>query len=219
MKVPTLRAMLAVGVCLTSFVIPSTVEADDLLCHGRLGHIRVAGVHVPSGATCVLEGTLVQGDVRVRRGGTLLASGATIRGNIDSDGAVRIQLLASKVHGSTTLMRSADAVVVGDCTDPNRGRGTAVVIDGNIQLRGNYAWSGVCGAIIRGNLQASRNSGVVHVAGNAIGGNLSASENFNSLSITFNAIKGNLRCEQNDIPPLAHSNRVGGNREGECAVP
>lgn len=215
-NVITLGAVLAVGLILSGIVVPSAVKAGDLVCNG-VGHLRLAGILVPSGAICFLDGTQVEGNVRVDRGGTLLTAGATIRGNIHSDRALRIQLVGTRVLGNVTLVRSAEHVAVGDCTGPNHSPGRGAIIEGNIQLSKNYAWSGVCGASIRGNLQASGNSGMVLVAGNDIDGNLHAGQNLNALTITFNAIKGNLRCDENVFPPRAYGNRVGGNREGECA--
>src|SRR5688500_17602820 len=60
--------------------------ADPEACRGTIGAVTVEDVTVPSGATCTLQGTRVQGNVTIARDGTLRATGTIVGSNLQSQG-------------------------------------------------------------------------------------------------------------------------------------
>lgn len=56
----------------------SSALAEEIRCTGALGPVTVDNVLVPSGATCTLNGTRVQGNVLVKSDATLDARGRAL---------------------------------------------------------------------------------------------------------------------------------------------
>ena len=53
--------------------LPAAAQAEERVCRGTLGAVTVDNLRVPQGATCTLNGTRVQGTVKVERNATLTA--------------------------------------------------------------------------------------------------------------------------------------------------
>jgi hypothetical protein len=88
-------------------VAAASVQADGTMgrtpCTGPISNTEVAGnLTVPPGATCDLENVVVDGNVSVGRGADLF-SFATIEGNLSTDGADSVTLLATEVDGNASF--------------------------------------------------------------------------------------------------------------------
>jgi hypothetical protein len=160
--------------------------ADDVHCPPHLGPVTIDG-NVLIVAACHLEGTRVKGNVHLYTGGSLIATDASINGNIQAENADFIDVLNSRVGGDIQLDN-----MVGDLSRVDRSR-----IGGNIQLKENRSRLEVLDNTVIGDVQAFSNSGGV--------------------VIVDNTIDGNLQCKSNDPAPAGGGNRVGGNREDQCA--
>jgi hypothetical protein len=162
--------------------------AADVSCTGTIGAQFIGdNIRVPSGASCTLSGTTVDGNVLVGRGARLTALNATINGNIQDDngGTGAVQVSGSR-------------------------------IDGDIQIEAGTSVT-VSSTRIDGNLQLERNTGPIRAERNTIDGDLQANQNSGGLTIIANTIGGNLQCQANNPAPAGHSNTVRGNAEGQCA--
>ncbi|MGY0007205.1 M14 family zinc carboxypeptidase [Micromonospora sp. I033] len=83
------------------------------------------GALVVSGVTCLRDAT-VTGPVRVRPGGTLVATGSSITGPVDATGAAGVFLTDSTVTGPVRIAQGTGPVVVVDAT-----------VDGPVDVSGN----------------------------------------------------------------------------------
>lgn len=101
----------------------------------------MGNLRVPSGATCTLQGTRVQGNVRADRAQDVsIGNGSTVGGNVQVERG-----------GSVTL--------------------SGVRVDGNVQLSRNRGGVAVSNNTIGGNLQCTGNEPPPTGGGNAVGGN------------------------------------------------
>jgi len=166
---------------------PPPDQTDDGNCTGTLGNITVDNLDVPPGATCILNGTRVEGNIKVYRNASLYANSVRVDGNIQTDGA------AARVNVSTGSF-----------------------VGGSIQIFGSGA-ADILGVDIDGDLQFDDNTRYLNAADNTIGGNLQAFRNSGGVSVTGNTIDGNLQCKQNVPPPTGGNNIVKGSTEDQCA--
>src|SRR3712207_3461874 len=111
----SMRMFLATAVATTALVLPSTpASAEERTCRGTLGAITVDNLRVPSGASCTLQGTTVQGTVKVESRATLVASAIRVIGNVQAENAARVVVRdGSSVGGSQQVVQGGAARVVG----------------------------------------------------------------------------------------------------------
>jgi hypothetical protein len=168
------------GLVVTDVTVPRGAEC-------RLEEIRVRGeIHVLAGGTLesrgvwvggrilaegareirILEETLVEEGVVVRRGGIVLVEASTISGHLRVEGAgTRLMVLGSRVDGNLHTWDSdgafvLDTRVAGDATlEENRG---PVWLEGN-ELRGNVFLLGNLGGV---DLRFNRIARRLHCQGN-----------------------------------------------------
>jgi len=161
-------------------------SADDVHCPPDLGAVTVDG-NVLVAAPCRLDGTVVKGNVHIYAGGSLVARGADIDGNIQAETGDFVDVADSRVGGSVQLDD-----LVGDLSVV-----TTSTVDGNIQLKGN-----------RSRLE---------IVDNVVGADVQGFSNTGGLLIADNRIDGNLQCKENDPAPVGGNNDVSGNKEDQCA--
>jgi hypothetical protein len=167
--------------------------ATNTTCTGSMTGI-LKNVDVPDGASCVLSGAIVEGNVHVKRGASLSVGPlgvTTIRGNVEADHCLSVWLAGTvTVEGNLHIQH---------CTLDSGYEGPGVEVGGNVQCQNN---SGACQAV----------SGWV-------GGNLQVKSNISDSAsdISGNTIGGNLQCQGN-MPAPTHTapNDVHGNKQGEC---
>jgi len=160
--------------------------ADDVHCPPDIGSVTIDG-NVLVAAPCQLDGTTVKGNVLLYAGGSLVAVGGRIIGNLQAENADFIDVADIDVNGDIQLDD-----LVGDASRVERS-----TVGGSIQLKDNRFRLEVLDNDVTGDVQAFSNVGGVVIADNVI--------------------DGNLQCKSNSPPPAGGNNRVAGNKEDQCA--
>ena len=121
---------------------------DERACRGTIGARSLdVDIRVPSGATCRLKGTRVDGNVKVYRNATLVATGVRVDGNVQAENAKSVVVTGSRVGGSIQLKQGRIGPI-------NLTRNT---VDSDIQLFSNRGTSVVVRNVVGGNLQCKSN--------------------------------------------------------------
>src|SRR5919112_5207050 len=180
-------AVALVGLFVLTIAAPAAL-AEERVCRGTIGATTVDNLLVPQGATCTLNGTRVEGTVKVERNATLVANTIRVKGNVQSEGFKNITLRQnSVVVGSVQLENGLDG---------GSGRVLNSKVNGDLQFFSNDARMVARGNTILANFQANQNSG--------------------GLVIENNRIAENLQCQSNNPPPTGGGNTAG-DKEGQCA--
>jgi hypothetical protein len=170
-------------------VMAPVALAEERVCRGTIGATTVDNLRVPQKASCTLNGTKVQGTIKVQNGATLVASGVRVIGNVQSEGFRSITLReGSRVGGSVQLENGLSG---------GTGKVLNTRINGDLQFEANEARMVARGSTILANLQVVQNTGGVVL------------EN--------NRIAENLQCKQNNPPPVGGGNQAG-DKEGQCTA-
>jgi hypothetical protein len=169
-------------------VFAPAAQAEERVCRGSIGATTVDNLRVPQGASCTLNGTRVEGTVKVERNARLTANGIRVKGNVQSEGFKNI------------VLRQASVVV------------------GSVQLENGLSdGSGrVINTRINGDLQFFSNEARMIARGNTILANFQANQNMGGLVIENNRVAENLQCQSNSPPPTG-GNNTAGDKEGQCA--
>ena len=149
-----------------SWLTPITARAAELSCTGIVGAQSYEQIEVPPNATCTLNGTRVDGTIKVGVNATLQANGVIVGGNIQAEGAATVLVgTGSTVGGSIQIKQGGSATVDG------------VQVTGDIQLEANGGALSVTANRVGGNIQLTQNRGGASVTDNQINGNLQCKEN------------------------------------------
>ncbi len=176
------------GVLALSVTAPAAL-AEERVCRGTIGATTVDNLRVPSGAACTLDGTKVEGTIKVERNASFTANGVRVIGNIQSEGFQAIAVKkGSKVGGSVQLENGQS---------DGSGKVVSTRINGDMQFFSNEAKMVARNNTILGNLQAVQNKG--------------------GLVISGNTIAENLQCKENNPPPTGGGNKAG-DKEDQCAA-
>ena len=176
------------GVLALTVMAPAAL-AEERVCRGTIGATTVDNLRVPSGAACTLNGTKVEGTIKVENNAKLYANGVRVIGNIQSEGFQAITVReGSKVGGSVQLKNGQSN---------GSGKVVSTRINGDQQFEANEA------------RMVARN--------NTIFGNLQAVGNTGGLVISGNTIAENLQCKENNPPPTGGGNKAG-DKEDQCAA-
>src|ERR687893_312702 len=171
-------------------VMAPVALAEERVCRGTIGARTVDNLRVPQDASCTLNGTKVQGTVKVENGATLVANGVRVIGNVQSEGFRSITLReGSRVGGSVQLKNGLDG---------GTGKVVKTRINGDLQFETNEARTLARNSTILANLQAVGNTG---------GGVL---EN--------NRIAENLQCKENNPPPTGGGKQAGDKEDQAAAL-
>jgi hypothetical protein len=91
------------------------VAAEERTCRGTIGAATVDNLRVPQGATCVLQGTIVKGTIKVERDAVLRAFGVrVVGGNVQAfqnDGGVAI--FSNRIDGNLQCKENSPRPVGG----------------------------------------------------------------------------------------------------------
>ena len=178
---------LALAVCALMAAAPAA-QAEERTCRGTIGSATVDNLRVPQGASCTLNGTKVEGTVKVERNATLVAKAIRVKGNVQSEGFKNITLRQSSVVvGSVQLENGLDG---------GSGR--------------------VLNSKVNGDLQFFSNDARMIARGNTLLANFQANQNTGGLVIKNNKISENLQCQSNNPAPVGGGNTAG-DKEGQCA--
>jgi hypothetical protein len=162
------------------FAAAPPAAAEEISCRGTIGGRTVDNVKVPAGATCTLDGTVVQGTINVNSGATLYALGVRVVGNVQGENARRVEIRAgSQVGGSVQVVQGNSALI-----KRNRIHGDILFDDqtGRVAARHNK---------VGDNIQAFQNTGGVVIADNTVDGNLQCKENDPRPTGGNNTVHGN----------------------------
>ena len=181
-----LLAIVLTSVLALAVAAPAAL-AEERVCRGTIGATTVDNLRVPTGATCTLNGTRVEGTLKVERDAKLYANGVRVIGNVQSEGFQTVSIKdGSRVGGSVQLENG------------NSG-GTGKVISSRIN----------------GDLQFFSNEARMVAQGNTILANLQVVSNTGGVVIKNNTISENLQCKQNNPPPTGGGNTAG-DKEDQC---
>ena len=159
---------------------PSAVFAEETTCRGTIGKRTVDNLRVPPGATCRLNGTWVEGTIKVERNALLYANGVRVLGNVQGEEAARVRVLSSsRIRGNVQLDNGGNAIVRHS------------TIGGSIQLKANDGRLVVEYNRVGADVQAFTNMGGVYIANNRIDGNLQCKENSPRPTGGGNVVQGN----------------------------
>jgi hypothetical protein len=163
----------------SGLLTPSVVKAEEITCQGTIGAITVDNIRVPSGKTCTLNSTTVQGTIYVESNAKLTASGVKVVGNIQAENAANVKVnLSSTVGGSIQIKQGQSATI------------SNTKINGDLQLDSNTKALVAQANTIGGSLQAFQNTGGILIKNNKINGNLQCKENVPAPTGSGNVVQG-----------------------------
>ena len=167
-------------------LVCTPVFGGEINCQSKYGAVKLDG-NVVIAAPCTLNGTKVDGNIKIFAGGSLIAVGAVIDGNIKADTADFIDLRNTEVDGNVDLKEMVgDVSYIRDST-----------IDGKVKLDKN-----------RSHLKLLRNY---------VDKNVDVVKNSGGVVISDNVIDGDLKCEKNSPKPEASNNMVSGKMKDQCS--
>jgi len=159
----SLRVILA-GFTLALLLLASSnyeVLADDYNCTGTLGSITVDNLNVPQNATCILNGTQVEGNLFVRSNATLYAYAVQVDGNIQANLSARVEVHPDSLVGGDIQVDDSGSLLV-----------SGVQIDGDLQAFRNTGGVSITGNTIDNNLQCVDNDPPPTGGDNYVGGDM-----------------------------------------------
>jgi hypothetical protein len=166
-----------------------------------LGSARSGEIEVPAGQVCVLQGSVVDGNIKLNRGSVLDARDVTVIGNLQAEAAASVLLAgASRVTGSVQSKQGRRATIVG------------ARIGGDLQLDAHSDALLAVGNQVGGNIQVVGNRGGVTLDDNRTNGNLQCKENLPAPRGSGNTA-ASIEDQCLDMPPAA------GGGAGEPANP
>lgn len=138
----------------------SSAHAGDRVCDGTIGADAIdVDVVIRKGRSCRLQGTRVDGNVKVGSGARLLASGVSVEGNVQAENVGSVAVTANSEIGGNLQAKQGDAVQV-----------QATRVDGDIQLFDNRGKLHVRNNTVGGNLQCKSNRLAPTGGGNRVEG-------------------------------------------------
>jgi hypothetical protein len=140
--------------------------AEETVCTGTLGPVRLDNVLVPDGSSCTLNGTRLKGTLKVSTGATVSASAVRIIGNIQAEGAKAVYVNPGSIVGGNIQIKQGDSARID-----------RVEILGDMQLESNRASLRVTQNEVGGNMQIFQNTGGVKLLRNVIAENLQCKSN------------------------------------------
>jgi hypothetical protein len=163
-----------------SVLLPANAAAEERTCRGTIGAATVDNLRVPQGATCVLEGTRVEGTAKVERDAVLRAKGVRVIGNVQGENAHRVKVVQESRVGGSVQVVQGHAAKVAD----SRIKGDILYDENNGPLR-------VLRSRVGEDVQAFQNTGGVRIEGNVIDGNLQCKTNNPPPTGGGNTVHGN----------------------------
>jgi hypothetical protein len=175
-----MRRLAAIVTIIGVALLPGVAQAEERTCRGTIGARTVDNLRVPRGASCTLNGTMVQGTIKVERRATLVAKDVRVIGNVQAENAKRVVVKAgSRIGGSVQVVQGGGARVA-------RSRVNADIL---------YDENGGALFVLRnrvgGDVQAFQNRGGVEIRGNRIDGNLQCKANSPAPVGGNNIVQGN----------------------------
>jgi cytoskeletal protein CcmA (bactofilin family) len=181
------RILLATAMVAWVLMLGPNASAEERVCKGSIGSTTVDNLRVPQGETCHLEGTRVEGTVKVGRHATLIAKDIRVIGNVQAENARKVVVKAgSRVNGDIQHVQGKAAKVLDS------------KVGGDLLFDENDRSLEARRTRIGGDLQAFQNTGGVAISQNRIDGNLQCKANSPSPTGGGNIVQGNKedQCEK-----------------------
>jgi hypothetical protein len=163
------------------------VWAEETTCAGSLGAVTVDNLRVPQNGSCTLDGTRIEGTLKVETGATLNATTITVIGNVQAEGAAVVNVGANSTVGGSIQIKQGNAARID-----------GVQVNADIQFESNNQALHAIGNTVGGNIQVFQNRGGVQIVNNVIDGNLQCKENQPPPTGSGNVVQGSAedQCEQ-----------------------
>jgi hypothetical protein len=150
-------------------------------------------------------GAITVDNLRVPANRTCLLNCTEVPGNIVVGRNAALVITMANVNGNIEARYARGLTVVGNSR-----------VNGNIQISLSRGIT-IRNSLINGNVQLSGNRGLLRILANQISGNVQAYNRRGRLRIAGNSINSNLQCRYNRPLSVGGNNKVGGNREHQCA--
>ncbi len=121
---------------------------------------------MPENASCTLNRTVVDGNIKVKTGAMLHAVEVSVGGNIQAENAAAVTVNNYAQVGGSIQIKQGDSATVEQ-----------VKVNGDIQLESNRGALLVEANRVGGNIQVFQNIGLATIFDNIIDGNLQCNEN------------------------------------------
>jgi hypothetical protein len=174
------KSLLPLAALTLMIFAPVSVSAEERICRGTIGATTVDNLLVPQSARCTLNGTRVQGTIKISRAAILTANDVIVIGNVQGEGAAAVYVLdGSRIGGSVQVVQGgaatvADSRITGNILYDTQRRAVAVlrsIIGGDVQAFQNTGGVRIYRNRIDGNLQCKANNPAPTGGGNLVGGN------------------------------------------------
>ena len=159
--------------------------ADKFFCDGQIGEVEI-DADVEIATRCEMNGTEVDGNIRLYEGGSLRAVNVEVKGKISGKSADFVDIRNTTIDGNIDLSEMVgDGIRIADNS-----------IDGDIKLDNNRSFLEIERNYVDDNVEVRRNLGGVFIG--------------------QNIIDGDLKCDKNDPAPVLDRNSVAGKLEKQC---
>lgn len=202
----------------------------DVVLRGNIGpRVIDDDVIIATNTECTLNGTVINGNVRLQEGARLTSKRGFIEGNVIGQVSSVIDLRAfTRVDGNVqgdgtkTVIVRAGTTVGGDVQVKNsrtRPNSDALLVNlatvkGDIQAQNNSSRLRIIGTKVDGNIQIMENKrGPYRIANNRVKGDLQFFKNRGPGTIVANRVQGNLQSKENVPRPAVSGNIVSGDTE------
>jgi phage FluMu protein gp41 len=174
------RILMAAAMMASVLMLGPSASAEETVCRGTIGGRTVDNLRVPQGETCHLNGTRVEGTVKVGRNATLIARDIRVIGNVQGENSRKVVVKAgSRVNGDIQHVQGEAAQVLDS------------VIGGDLLFDENDGFLAARRNRIGEDLQAFQNTAGVAIAQNRIQGNLQCKQNHPPPTGGGNVVHGN----------------------------
>ena len=188
-------------------------RGGDARCVGTLTG-TFDNVTVPSGETCTLQNSTVNGNVKALENARLFMSNNHVRGNVEGDKARIVQVSGGTVDGNIQIKDGSSPSELGASVT-----GGTVVTGGNIQIeKMNTGRVLVADARVhKGNIQITENntSTSLEILRNDVAQDLQVFKNrgAGSKAVSGNTVGQDLQCKENSSPFTGGPNSAGETEE------
>ncbi|MBX2821088.1 MAG: hypothetical protein KTR29_15440 [Rhodothermaceae bacterium] len=142
-------------------LVATQINRDEVICDGLVGGDTYENLEVPEGATCMLQGATIRGNLVINAAAIVTASGIDVGGNIQAQEADSITVNGNSVVGGNIQLSQGAAVEIEE-----------TMIDGDLQLELNSGMVMAMRTVIGGNMQVVQNLGGVALNDNEIAENM-----------------------------------------------
>lgn len=153
--------------------------AEETTCTGAIGAQTVDNLRVPQNGSCTLNGTIVQGTIKVERGASLDARAVQVVGNVQGENHRYVSVSQnSRIGGNIQLDQGGAFQVLN-----SRAEG--------IQVKTNSGSSLLQNNRVKADIQVFSHSGGIKITKNQVDGNLQCKENSPAPTGGKNVVQGN----------------------------